>query len=378
VIQRVVWDNGGQQSATEAWRDLGGVSVTRMIAGLVYNNTGIQTTDVTETYVQAMGMSLPFNSSDLEVKAVATYCPTWWHIHCIDTPVQLVPCAVYDPYLGRYRAQDDVKAAYMADADECAATQCKEHLELMLSLPNSMCVNPDSPITINSKNAALRLYVTSPGTLDLDLVELVLAFPHERYRVSKDTRSLLRPRLSWMTFPFALQNGKLGTTRVNLRRQDVTMLEFPWNTNSRRETYVNMDIAPQPVNIRSNQQISLDQEQSCPLDVPRGTCAFLVDIWQNKVADDITIDHKSLFSLIAEVGGILSLVMALGKLSIGTFNRREFRKWFLNTYGTAWAETQSQLASQPERDTVMQRELKAGRQPERRRTRLHVGDIICH
>merc|ERR1712159_92781 len=165
-------------------------------------------------------------------------------------------------------------------------------------------------------------------------------------KLSDDTRELLQPSQTWSVFEYSLDNTYLVDTGIKLKRQDVTMREFPWNTNNIPQRLVSVhgaDVARRP-----RKTISLGRDSACPHHVPRGKCALLLEIEQSNVADSILIDHKSIFSLIAEIGGIFSLVTAIGRASIGKFNRWAFRKRFINTYGSAWASKMSQM----ERDTA--------------------------
>merc|ERR1711998_444645 len=68
------------------------------------------------------------------------------------------------------------------------------------------------------------------------------------------------------------------------------------------------------------------------------------------MGDEIIFTHKSLFALIAEIGGILSLVMAVGNQTIKKFNRSAFRSRFMHTYGTAWATQMLQLEQMSRND----------------------------
>merc|ERR1719421_1870696 len=235
------------------------VPLSRMIVGMVYNNTGI-TRPISDprTQKQALMMQRPiYNNPHLEVNLIKHHCDGWLYTSCKDEPVTLVKCS-----------EKHVYEAYLADVSRCTSEECETELKLLMMLPYTMCIDPRNPITVNHRTESLRMYIVDKGGYDLDLVEMNIALPNDGgVKLSDDTRELLQPSQTWSVFEYSLDNTYLVDTVIKLKRQDVTMREFPWNTNNIPQRLVSVhgaDVARRP-----RKTISLGRDSACPHHVPR-------------------------------------------------------------------------------------------------------------
>jgi len=326
-----------ESKKTREWSQMTkGIRVSRMIISQIFNNTS-PLPDITQgpaaVFSAARQVQTPlYNNPYTNITIEHRECKGWQEYSCTTTTLQLVPC--YTP---------EVKARYLADSNQCSTPTCQAELQLMFSLPHTMCLNQE--LVLTDYKSRLRINVVkNPQLTDesqLELLELLVALPSDNpFELSDDTRSLRESVMTWRTYPVALLKEYGLNTQIRLKEQRVRLFQFPYFWRPAQEALLVESEAKPSITLHNRKVVSLDQSMQCSPHLSQGSCMFMMDILQDEASLEVLIQHKSLLAMVAQIGGLLSVVSLIGKVLIRRINGRSYEKLFVRTYGENWAHEQ--------------------------------------